>query len=202
MKHPLLAPFALCALFSLSACVGLPEASAPLAQYDFGLPVEGAGSVAAKLGLSVRTPAWFDSLYVDYRLIATAPLERREYATSRWAANPGVLLSRRLRQRMGFSTETSADARTSCVLRVDLNEFSQIFDSSNESHALLEADARLFGGNKLLAQRRFSVKRASSAPDARGGVEALVASVGQFSNELESWLETLKTATPSSGECF
>ncbi|MDR1164133.1 MAG: PqiC family protein, partial [Candidatus Accumulibacter sp.] len=183
------------------ACVGLPEAGAPPAQYDFGLAVESSSGVAGKLGLSVKTPNWFDSLYVDYRLVATAPLERREYTTSRWAENPGVLLSRRLRQQMGFSADPPGDARISCTLRVDLNEFSQIFDSPNESRALLEADARLFGGNKLLARRHFSVQRASSTPDARGGVEALVASVGLFSRELENWLETLKTA-PSSGECF
>jgi ABC-type uncharacterized transport system auxiliary subunit len=197
----------LCAIFSLAGCVGLPEGVEPATRYDFGLPEGSSNGIAKKMGLEVKTPAWFDSLYVDYRLAYDAALEPREYAASRWAANPGILLSRRLRERLGFSVGIPGGTPPRCRLRIDLNEFLQIFDSPSESRARLDADVWLYGQGGLLAQKRFSVERKAASPDARGGVEALVGTTGLFSRELTDWLETLKAqpfapSAPSPEACF
>jgi cholesterol transport system auxiliary component len=192
--------FALYALFALSGCVSLPEGSAPATRYDFGLPDGSSGNIAGKIGLEVKTPAGFNSLYVDYRLAYDAALEPREYATSRWAANPGVLLSRRLRERLGFSTAVPDGTLPPCWLRIDLNEFSQIFDAPSESRARLDADVRLYVQGRLLARKRFSVGRKAASPDARGGVEALVGAAGLFSRDLAVWLNAIKTPPSASSD--
>ena len=182
----------------LAGCAGGPSAAPPTV-YDFGLPVpvlraSGAGAPAGAIGhelgiaIDVRTPPWFDSPGIAYRLAYDDPLKRREYADSRWTANPGLLLTQRLRQQLG-----APDATTACALRIELQEFSQVFDSPQHSRALLQAAATLIDATqRVLAERRFLVEKPVATPDARGGVSALVEAGDDFGRQLAAWLEGME----------
>jgi cholesterol transport system auxiliary component len=77
-------------------------------------------------------------------------------------------------------------------LRLELEEFSQVFDNPNTSHALLRLRATLTqrspGSETLLAQRSFVLQRPAPSPDAAGGVRALTAAADAVVLELEAWL--------------
>ena len=77
-------------------------------------------------------------------------------------------------------------------LRLELEEFSQVFDNPNTSHALLRLRATLtqrsVGSETLLAQRSFVLQRLAPSPDAAGGVRALTAAGDAVVLELEAWL--------------
>lgn len=174
----------------LSACVGPSKSVSSTVVYDFGLPAarllpEGVGP---KLMLELKSPGWFDSLNIDYRLAYEDSLKQREYATSRWAANPSVLLGQSLRQQLGITNALAAD----CVLKVDLQEFSQVFETPQLSHGLLLASVSLVSARRqLIAERQLSIRRAAASADANGGVRALVAASGELGRQLSDWLLVL-----------
>jgi len=172
----------------LNGCASAPRSVAVV--YDFGLPAARlpGDERGSRLALEVRSPAWFDSLKVDYRLAYDDPLRQREYSDSRWAANPGVLLGQSLRQQLGVVNAVAAD----CVLRVDIQEFSQVFDSPQTSYGVLQADVSLSGPKRqLIAERQVTLRKAAATADAGGGVKALVAAGAELGQQLSEWLLAL-----------
>jgi cholesterol transport system auxiliary component len=186
----------------LSACGSAPRSTVTV--YDFGLPAarlagaEGSsggssgGSTGGVLGLAldVKAPAGFDALNLGYRLAYDDPLKQRDYASSRWAANPALLLAQHLRQQLGTVGANSGVA-VECLLKVDLQAFSQVFAAPGQSHALLQAQVSLSHKRQLLAERPFVIEQAAPSADANGGVKALVAASSQFGQQLSEWLMTL-----------
>lgn len=193
------------AIALLAGCAASPSAVQPTV-YDFGLPVSalagqgGAGAEAMSLAVDVHTPPWFDSPGIDYRLAYDDPLKRREYADSRWAANPGQLLTQRLRQQLG--APDAAGAAEACTLRIELQEFSQVFDSPQHSRALLQATAILTDATRrVIAERRFVTEKNAATPDARGGVGALVETGNALGQQLADWLGTLNAQSAGRSLC-
>jgi cholesterol transport system auxiliary component len=186
----------LLAIFLLAACAGGGRNSSVPAAYDFGMPparlaaaVDGGWS---KLALEIRSPYWFDSLNIEYRLLYEDPLKLRDYAGSRWAGAPALLLGQRLRQQLGVSSSTS-NAAVDCLLRLDLQEFSQVFDSPQQSRALLHGSLSLLDGKRLLlAERVVHVEQPAATADARGGVTALVSASEALGQEMANWLTMLE----------
>ena len=188
--------FLVCAVLLLSACVGGARNAPPLTVFDFGLPAERIAAYAthARLALEVRSPPWFDSLNVDYRLAYEDPLKPREYAGSRWAGPPASLLAQRLRQQLGM-VASSANTAADCVLRVELQEFSQVFDSANKSHGVLQGVVSLIDGRRQLVDGRLvHIEKPATTQDAAGGVGALVAASDELGFELANWLSGLDRA--------
>lgn len=176
-------------VFVLSACVGAKNI-APAVTYDFGVPVAVSPADArwATVALEVRSPLWLDSLGVSYRLAYDDPLKLRQYLDSRWVANPANLLAQRLRQQLGTSVISNGTA-ADCLLRVDIQEFSQVFDTRETSRGVIQADALLVDGKRRrLAERRFVLQQMATAPDARGGVGALVLAANELGEQLSRWL--------------
>lgn len=174
----------------LSACSGVIRNVPPVAVYDFGLPAARlvADGTWSKLALEVKSPTWFDSLNIDYRLTYDEPLKPREYVGSRWAGSPGVLLALRLRQQLGVANATGNTA-TDCTLRLELQEFSQVFDTPQQSRALLQAHVSLIDGKRqVLAERPVIIEKSAATADASGGVNALVAASTEFGQQLADWL--------------
>ena len=172
----------------LNGCANAPGSGAVV--YDFGLPAARlpGDERGPRLALEVRSPAWFDSLKVDYRLAYNDPLRQREYSDSRWAANPGVLLGQSLRQQLGVVNAVAAD----CVLRVDIQEFSQVFDSPQTSYGVLQADVSLSGPKRqLIAERQVTLRKAAATADAGGGVKAMVTAGAELGQQLSEWLLAL-----------
>lgn len=128
---------------------------------------------------------------MQYRLLYAANQRRQNYAESRWVAPPAELVGHALRKRM-----LSGEAGGACRLRVDLDEFAQLFDSASASRVVLEARVQLVApsGGDILARRSFSLTRPAASADAGGGVAALTAAVEGLSAELHDWLGGLDRA--------
>ena len=181
-------------LLLLGGCAVGARNSPPLTVYDFGLPAARLPAAESwpRLALDVRSPAWFDSLNIDYRLAYDNPLKQREYADSRWAGAPGVLLAQRLRQQLGTVNDSGSSA---CLLRVELLEFSQVFASPQQSQALIQANVQLFDARRqLLVARQLTVERPAASSDAAGGVAALVDASNDFGRQLAGWLASVDGA--------
>jgi cholesterol transport system auxiliary component len=74
------------------------------------------------------------------------------------------------------------------VLKVDLNEFEQIFDSQTQSHGAITARATVTHGGKVLAQRTFVARAPASSADAAGGAQALAAASDDLVAQISTWL--------------
>ncbi len=188
-----LCPMLLAALL-LGGCAVSPENGRSMAVYDFGLPAARAGGEGEwpRIALEVVAPPWFDALNVDYRLAYDDPLKQREYAGSRWAGAPGVLLAQRLRQRLGMAS-SSGNAAASCLLRFELQEFSQVFDAPTQSRGVLQGTASLIDARKQrIAGKDFLIEKPAASQDARGGVDALVAAGSELASQLGAWLGALE----------
>ncbi len=186
--------FVLLAALLLSACVGGAGNSVPSVTYDFGLPVArlAVGGTWPGLSLEVRSQSWFDSTNVDYRLAYADPLTRRQYVGSRWAGAPAQLIAQRLRQQLGVVSAT-ANSATDCLIRVELQEFSQVFDSPQSSRGVLTASVSLIDGKRrVVAERLAVIDKPALGADASGGVQALVAASTEFGRLLSDWLLELE----------
>ena len=178
----------------LGGCAISPGNGRSPAVYDFGLPSARNGGEGEwpRIALEVVAPPWFDALNVDYRLAYDDPLKQREYSGSRWAGAPGVLLAQRLRQRLGMAT-SSGNAAASCLLRFELQEFSQVFDAPTQSRGVLQGTASLIDARKQrIAGRDFLIEQPAASQDARGGVDALVVAGSTLSSQLADWLGALE----------
>ena len=184
----------LLAALLLSACVGGVGNSPPGVTYDFGLPTAAlpAGSGWQGLALDVRAPGWLDSTHVDYRLAYADPLNRRQYAGSRWAGTPATLIAQRLRQQLG-AVSPAANAATACSLRIELQEFSQVFDTPGTSRGVLSASVSLVDAKRrMLAERGLTVDKPAASADASGGVRALVEATAELGQVLSDWFIVLE----------
>ena len=93
------------------------------------------------------------------------------------------------------NTATSL-AATPILLRVELEEFSQLFESATASTGLLRLRATAVQassrGEKLLGQRSIIVQRPAPSADAAGGVRALTAATDAAVEEIDQWLQQLR----------
>ena len=179
----------------LCACVGGIRNGPSAVVYDFGLPAARLVSDGkwSRLALDVKSPPWFDSLYVDYRLAYDDPLKQREYAGSRWVGAPGVLLAQSLRQQLGIVNMSNGNTAVDCSLRIELQAFSQIFDSTEHSRGVVQASVSLIDRKQqLVAERQVMIERLATTADAHGGVIALVSASGELGLQLASWLAELE----------
>lgn len=83
--------------------------------------------------------------------------------------------------------------RQASVLRVQLEEFSQIFSTPDASTGLVRVRAMLAdagpAGEALQAQRVFIARRPAATPDAAGGARALAEAAAQVADELAHWVQ-------------
>ncbi len=196
----------------LSACSALPERPERPVMVDFG-----PGPVAAPsarplptlppLALSEVEPAGVldGSTAVLYRLAYTDTHQLLPYAQTRWSMPVAQLVRQRVRDVLGqqrsvlTSAESAALARSNGVLprvlRLELDEFSHIFDSPSSSAGLVRLRLTLLEdtpeGATLLGQRSITVQRPAASNDARGGVHALAAATDAAAQEIAQWLQSL-----------
>ncbi len=209
-RKPLLSLALLAAL--LAGCSALPDKPQRPAQYDFGpgavatlptdrrapLPPLALADIEANGPLEAGTAVLYRLGYADAQQL-------RPYALARWSMPPAQLVAQRLRDHLGQRrTVVSAgegaallrtDGQQPLVLRVELQEFSQLFTAPTTSNALLRLRVtvvdNLPAGEKILAQRQFIVQRPAATADAPGGVRALAEATDAAAAELSQWLETV-----------
>ncbi len=187
----------------LAGCTGLPKVAPAYAVHDFGGP----DPVAARSpgvplrGLEVVAAPWLASTAIQYRLAYAQPTRRQAYVESRWAAQPAQLVELALKR----AVRTGGEAGTSgaCRLRVELDEFAQVFDEAAVSRGVVEARAFLLAprSDQIVASRGFSLARPAPSADALGGVAALRGGVRQMGVELSDWLEALGREGAARGRC-
>jgi ABC-type uncharacterized transport system auxiliary subunit len=177
----------------LAACGGLrgPQ-MADL--YDLGPPPArlAEGGRWSGVALEIKLPYWFDAPTIEYRLLYDDPLRLRSYAASRWAASPAQLLEQRLLLQLGVGVARGRNANN-CLLRIELQEFSQVFATPQQSSAQLLGRATLLDTRqRIIAERAVAVEQPASSADARGGVGAMVAASAQLGSELLVWLNDVE----------
>ncbi|MGK5027156.1 ABC-type transport auxiliary lipoprotein family protein [Janthinobacterium sp. RB2R34] len=170
--------------------------------YDFGPPAPPAATVqaaAAPLPVLViadaNGPAWLDTQRMYYRLLYADAQQSRPYAYNRWNTPPLQLLSQRLKTRVaqgGVKVLSTTDAAAGIpLLRIDVDDFSQNFDSEKQSSGQVTLRASLFRGHLLVDQKTFSRNSRAASADAQGGAQALAAASDAVAADLLAWLGTL-----------
>ncbi len=142
------------------------------------------------LKVVVNAPNWLDSDVIYYRLPSSEGDQARAYANSRWLASPARLFGDRLRAALSVERAVLAagDPTAAPALRVELEEFSQYFDSASASHGVVQVRATLFDGPKLLAQTTLRAQAPAASADAAGGARALAAASDAVQTQLIQWL--------------
>jgi cholesterol transport system auxiliary component len=196
--RPLLRALLLACACMLPACSFGPGARAPISTWDFGATARSAPATklsGTMLVLPVEAPVWLDSPAMLYRLSYADSAEPRVYAASRWIASPALLLTERLRATLadaGSAVLTPGDGiRASRTLRVELEQFDQVFDSPSSSRVAVRLRATVIASGALAAQRSFSLSLPAPSSDARGGAIALADAAQRGVTEIVAWLATL-----------
>jgi cholesterol transport system auxiliary component len=189
---------------ALTGCA-LPSAPDRPAVYDFGpgprqMAATDRTAELAPLSLAeLETHPALDTPAMLYRLVYGDAQQLRPYALARWSMTPAQLVHQRLREQLGQRRAVLAagdngppGAATPPTLRIELEEFSQLFETPGQSVGLLRLRATLVqpgsSGERLIAQRSVIVQRPAATADAAGGVRALTAAVDAAVLEIEQWL--------------
>lgn len=178
----------------LSACftAGKRGGDSALAVYDLGPALERKAEhlLLAPMAVEVRAPLWFDSLGIDYRLAYAEPGRLREYSRARWAGPPAQLIQLRLIRELGLIP--AGQGRAACVLRFEVDEFSQIFETPSLSRAALQGRVQwLNRGRERLAERLVNIEIPAASADSQGAVSALTATVDRLTAAIEQWEKEL-----------
>lgn len=180
----------------LTGCTVVQPVRTPDATYDFGSP---APASATKIDKSVMlteaaAPAWMDVPHMHYRLAQSAPAQPRSYANSRWVMSPAALFTQRLKGHLADASRGAYSpndgVRTDLVLRIEIEEFAQVFDSATASRGMVRVRASLTGGKEAPAQKAFMVERPAATADADGGAKALIAASDDAIRQIVEWTAT------------
>jgi len=180
---------------ALGACAMGPTAREAPSVYDLGPPgkTEKAVRIAARLLLPPMddVPAQ-DETGIVFRLAYRDAAQPRIYANSRWAEAPAAMLTRRARSHFALASEgvltSAAGAGAPYAVRMELEEFSQVFSATEASRAVVRVRASILdlGSRTLTAQRTFEVER-PAAPNAAGAAQALAIASDQLIEDMIAW---------------
>jgi len=184
----------------IGGCSALPDKPVRPAVYDFGpglVPkaTPAAGAALPPLVLAdIEAPATVDGTAVLYRLAYADVQQLRPYAQARWSMPPAQLVRQLLRDPLSQQRVVlnPAEGPAGWILRLELEEFTQVFETPDRSVGLVRLRATLLetvnGRERLVAQRRFTVQRPAASADAPGGVRALTAASDVATDEIVQWL--------------
>ena len=179
----------------MAGCSLGPEKRDPPAVFDLGPQRSHAAtpSINATLLISpVSASPWLDSMSMMYRLAHRDAGRPEAYAQHRWVMSPALLLTERLRSRFAAATRgvvgTQDGAQADYSLRIELEDFSQSFDTADSSKVNVRLRASLINltTRALHAQKSFSMER-PAAPNAPGAAQSLAAASDAVVDELVAW---------------
>lgn len=207
--HPLLKRgCAIAAAAVLSACAGAGPVST---EYDFGpLPQTTSASALTSLAASapapasapqsiiiadISGPAMLDTQRMYYRLLYADAQQPRPYAYNSWSGTPLQLLTQRLKARVaqaGVKVLSPTDAGAGIpILRIEVDDFAQHFDSASHSSGHISLRASVFRGHHLVDQRSFTRSSPANSADAGGGARALAEASDALAEDLLAWMAAL-----------
>lgn len=180
----------LVALSLVAACSSAPVA--PNALYDFGLAP--AASSGARLPTALRVadvagPGWMDGNAIYYRLAYAQSQRTDAYANSRWVESPVNLFDARLRNAAAARGQVVSYAAPDVpTLRVELVDFSQVFDRPEASRGVVRLRATVFASHGVIDQRVVQADAPAPSADAAGGVAALAQASDRAIGEVLDWV--------------
>lgn len=205
--------FALLAAFALAGCSGLPDKPTRALMYDFGpgpLATQPAMRQAPLPPLAIddvsTSGGVLDNMAVLYRLAYVDAQQLRPYSQARWSMPPAQLVRQRLREQLSqrrvvfeagerASLNRNQNPVLPLLLRLELQEFSQLFTAPDTSVGLIRMRATLMevtpGGERLVGQRNVVVQRPATSGDATGGVRALTQATDAAIEEIDQWLQQM-----------
>lgn len=191
----------------LAGCSSIaPDKPVRSTLFDFGPGPAAAAALSARQPTIVladlEVPSALDTSGLLYRLAYDDPHQLHPYSRSRWSAPPGRLVEQRVREYLGRDrvvldlTQSAALARSGGVmprvLRLELAEFSHVFDSPTQSMGVLRLRATLAentpAGERVVGQRVFVQRQPANSADASGGVRALTAATDAAAVDIAAWL--------------
>ena len=189
---------ALCAASTLGLLAGCatPQAPVPKAVYDFGpsLQAPSLQAIAAPLPALVLAemdaPAALESTAVVYRLGYADAQQLRPYTLARWSMPPAQLVRLRVRDALSSkgSVLSTAEGSATWLLKLELDEFSQLFESPGSSAGVVRLRATLLRGGAIAAQRSVLARASAPSQDAAGGVRALTQATDDAVQQLGTWV--------------
>ena len=177
----------------LIACA-TPQPPAPKAVYDFGAvlsaPLSSSATRTAAIALpEIEASASLDSPALLYRLQYSNAQQLLPYAGARWSSAPAQLVRARVRDALAAQGPVlSTDGVAAFVLRIELDEFSHVFDAPEKSFGLVRLRASLLKNDQLIAQTSLLANAPAHSQDAAGGVKALTAATDDAVRQLSAWL--------------
>ena len=200
-------------IITLTGCA-LKASSVSPSLYDFG-PGRLSSRAEAAPARAPQAPALHPLIVADieaspalegnavlYRLAYADAQQLKPYAQARWSMAPAQLVRQRLREHLGQSRtllnpgdSVGQGSAAPLTLRLELEEFSQLFDTPATSVGLLRLRVTVVqahnASEQTLAQRMVVVQRPAASADAAGGVRALTAATDAAIQEIDAWLQTL-----------
>jgi cholesterol transport system auxiliary component len=180
---------------SLAGCSLGPEKREAPSVFDLGPQRAATASVRVNATLlipPVSATPMLDSLNIIYRLNYRDSGRPEAYTENRWAASPAIMLTDRLRARFAPATRGVVSlqdgARADIALRVELEDFSQTFDTPEASKVAVRVRASLVNVDTrvLLTQRTFAVERVA-ATNAPGAAKSLAEASDAVVDEMLQW---------------
>lgn len=199
-----LAPFACVALAACSSIA--PDKPQRATLYDLGIAPLAAAAPGARqppiVLADLEAAGALESSSLLYRLNYANGHQLLPYSQARWASSPPRLVRQRLRELLGRdravldASESAALARQGGALpptlRVDLEEFSHVFDSPTQSFGVVRLRVTMMentpAGERLVGQRMFAQRQPAPSADAPGGVRALAAATDAIAQDIAGWL--------------
>jgi cholesterol transport system auxiliary component len=190
--------FTLFVMFNSALLTGCATTGQQNTLYDFGslnamptpLPALAPISIA-----EARAPNWLDTPHMFFRLSYANDQQPRPYANSHWSMPPAQLFTQRLMARIAQAGGTALPAADGAmnvpVLRIEVDDFSQVFDTPGHSVGQVSVRASAFNGRVLAAQKSFMTQLPAPSADAAGGAKALAAAGDAVIAEMMTWLATL-----------
>ena len=194
-------------LLGLSACALSPSREIATTAYDFG-PAQSFAHAAATPTLSARivvdgvtAPAWMDNSGMYYRLAFQNAASPQRYAESRWVMSPAALLAARLKSCVAQASEgmvvvANNNARDERNLKIELDEFDQIFDRPDQSRVVIALRATLRTSDGSQTERVFVTEQRASTPDAAGGARALTQASDELIQRIIDWVASAQSGAP------
>ncbi|HEY4374085.1 MAG TPA: ABC-type transport auxiliary lipoprotein family protein [Burkholderiales bacterium] len=188
MKRPTFIAGALALAVSLTSCGVGPKPQPPVGTYDFGLAAAGAPrATLKKIGqVEVGAPRWLDSVNLYYRLAYADLAQPRVYTQTKWTMPPAALIEARLKERAVAGGAVIGGGGP--TLRIEIDEFSQVFDSEHSSRAVVRARASVLGAaDAAVRQKAFAIEAPAASADGPGGAAALKRAGEQLVDAVLAW---------------
>jgi cholesterol transport system auxiliary component len=196
-------------IVTLTGCAASNRPARPVV-YDFGpgstttSSPQSAAPLPPLVIAGIDAHPSLDSTAIVYRLAYANDQQLKAYALARWSMSPAQLVRQRLREKLGerralfnMGEGGAPGVATPLILRIQLEEFSHLFETPEQSTGLLRLRATVvtrttLTGEKLVAQRNVLVRRPAPSADAPGGVRAMTAATDAAVQEIDQWLQGLQ----------